>query len=292
VADCTIGSSAHPLVVFSHGMAGHQHQYFSLVSDLVASGAIVLAVEHTDGSAAFSRKPPANCTAHGQGAPVPLKALPCKPGQPGESLFRFDQLYKTRVPEALAALDFLRTGGAHATLLAGSADNDLTLRHMMACTADPSRPLKVGLVGHSFGGATVAAAAMSLAEHERALEQVSGVVAFDMWHVPSQGFPIIARPIRARLPRALFMDSEEWTRDDQARRRVVEVAAAWGPRGSRVWTQGTDHLTPTEAAYQFKVPLVRKPYKYQDDRRQTTLWAHQALGVLRDGIANGVGNRE
>jgi platelet-activating factor acetylhydrolase len=40
-----------PLVIFSHGLAGSRTAYSQLCSEMAASGRVVLAIEHRDGTA-------------------------------------------------------------------------------------------------------------------------------------------------------------------------------------------------------------------------------------------------
>jgi hypothetical protein len=279
-----LGGKQHPVIIFSHGMAGHQHQYISFISDLVATGAIVYALEHTDGSAAFARRPPHmptdTCPVHsGFGVELERLSAKAKKGTGAEAVFRFCQMYQVRVPEILSAITFVQQGGLHRAL------NCTDAAVQMARVRYPP----VGLVGHSFGAATVAAATLAIAERGVALRWLTYTIAFDHWHVPTNGLELIAQALHERekalnkrlLSPIHFIDSAEWVKREASRQRAHAIAAAWGNWASYQWTSRSDHLTLTEVSEQFPfIPGIRDVASV-DDRLQKALWAMIVLDKIR-----------
>lgn len=131
----------YPLALFSHGLGGSRHAYSTLCLDLSSHGVVVVAVEHTDGSAA--------------GTWVRDRWVGYERGVGGG--FRARQL-EERVGDLRAAEEAMRSGGWEADMEFGEILED-----------------GVWMVGHSWGGATGVEVA------SRWGDRVKGVVAVDAW---------------------------------------------------------------------------------------------------------------
>ena len=159
-----------PLVIFSHGMYGCASSYSALCAEIASHGAVVVALEHKDGSAVYSETDDGDVTGHVN-------------GQDTE-----DQVDR-RVDEIGAVLECVNDVVAEAQRGERGAVRDLSSSIEELPTVDTSR---VAFVGHSFGGATALRAAAKLEREGRstsaaagaprkAAPSVSAVVALDPW---------------------------------------------------------------------------------------------------------------
>lgn len=259
-----LGTDAHPVVIFSHGLAAHRHFYSSLIMDLVALGAIVIAVAHCDGSAAFALDPK-----HSDAAmPDDFHAVqytPTPSSTAAEVRLRCRQMHDRRIPELQRIITFTQSP-------------ELSKILGLSPRSPSAAPIRPALVGHSFGAATVVGTALK----ESLLRRVSAVVAFDFWSVPSQWIlnELDTLELKTVLPPLSFVDSLEWHRWDVNREMEVDITRRWTSPCSRRFNHGTDHLTLTDAPYLFKAPFIRMWFKTADDRRQTALWASSAFTMV------------
>lgn len=53
-----LGTAKHPIIIFSHGIAGHSRAYSAYCCELASMGAVVIAPTFTDGSAIFTKTSP------------------------------------------------------------------------------------------------------------------------------------------------------------------------------------------------------------------------------------------
>ena len=136
-----------PLVIFSHGLWGCAASYSGLCGELASHGAVVVAMEHKDGSAVYSE------TDDGEALPF---TPPAKDASGDDSAGR-ERQQRQRVAEVRALLDGMDEVAARA------------LRH---AKVDRRR---VALVGHSFGASTALRVATELGAC------VKAVVASDPW---------------------------------------------------------------------------------------------------------------
>lgn len=288
-----------PWIVFSHGLAGHCRLYSSLAMDMAARGAIVIVMEHQDGSSCFTRDvhnaADETCT--------PLKPCPAPAGSPQERQFREEQL-QHRVKETEAVLRMIAAGDMfHALCLTQEDITDVGHR----C---PGGVPQVALVGHSFGGATVLSTAVGLCTQNPRDESLKGlhvhaVTAFDAWHLPLQ-YTTLARirelcrydrnvnaedPPR-QLPHLLLLESESWERWSPSASFQRELIAAYQgaadapqhvsskadaiPSVSREVTFGTDHMSCCDIAVLSPV-LNRKHAGKVKPRQLITNWARRVL---------------
>jgi len=165
--------SSFPVVVFSHGLGGSLEMYTQLCRNLASHGFIVFAMEHEDGSASFARS--------GVDGKRIYYDRPDNTPYSKDKVLKFrGPMYEKRIGEVKNLLDYLyslRTtgdGDGAGSNVAGSSRNtivgdgdydesnallathiDQTLASLMA-VADLSSG--VSLLGHSFGGTTVALA--------------------------------------------------------------------------------------------------------------------------------------
>lgn len=265
-----VGTATHPVIVFSHGLGAHRHLYSSLAMDLAALGAIVVCVQHCDGSSCFAlaRSTDRAATTIDDFKPVPFLPVPKKKAVPGreirqtpEQQLRQRQLIECRIPELSAVISRIHSGEL--------------LPALGFHTCKSINPIRPAVMGHSFGGATVVGAAIK----DALLQRISSVVALDFWSVPSSWMrdKIVSMPMRQLLSPLLFLDSQEWHMWAANREMENDIGMLWGKRCARRWTQSTDHLSMTDAAFLFNIIFARKWYCSADDRLQTALWAAQAF---------------
>ena len=185
-----------PLIVFSHGLAGHRNMYAVLCSALASQGYIVAAMEHRDGSASCASVVDADGVAR-------HKAYVHT--EPPNFDWRREQI-AVRTRELDAAIAALSSPAPPKNVFPGSTFDASTLRGAV----DVSR---LTAMGHSFGGATVVAAMRSNTAIRR-------VVLLDPWVEPfgacAEGVGGATHPLRAaaaaKLP-TFVMNSHRWGAD-------------------------------------------------------------------------------
>ena len=136
-----------PVVVFSHGLAGCADMYVQLCRCLASFGYVVVALEHEDRSGCFATAPPAVVGTAGE----VLAYL-----SPDDTPYSRAKVLDFRAPFLARRMSEMR--GVLAALNAPLAEGSEALRAAWAA-ADGGT---VHLVGHSFGGATVALTAQEL----------------------------------------------------------------------------------------------------------------------------------
>jgi len=165
LAKATGSSSKHPLVIFSHGLAGTRHTYTQYCSALASQGYVVLAVEHRDGSAPAVTLPPAP-PVNGRTTPtkqeqrvlgyIKKDEIAWEGGEKG-SLERFRTLQLEmrvrEVYEAYQSFGRVVQGDSSEAIL---EPIDAALRQQWAGSLrDQVDMSQVQLTGHSFGAGTV-----------------------------------------------------------------------------------------------------------------------------------------
>lgn len=213
------GVTPRPLVFFSHGIAGFPHLYTTLLMEMAASGALVAAVTHMDGSASFCR----DAASHVE---VPLDtALPW-------TLEAREAQLNVRVKETRLTLERLQSGALLREL--GYAEGEI--KKYLA-----SKP-SVTLVGHSFGGSTMMATALET--KDAAATEVrgaagpfyTGVVALDPWPLPLKGSfmkSLRAGTARYDIPTQIHV-SEAWMRDKKVFPQLTTIFTVIFESGARV----------------------------------------------------------
>ncbi|CAK0779417.1 hypothetical protein CVIRNUC_004768 [Coccomyxa viridis] len=132
------GSEQHPVVLFSHGISGIRTSYSGICTELSSAGFVVLAVEHADGTAAAVR------LAGGAGHKYYTGWL--------SEAERMDQT-RYRMRELVTAHGLLATMGEGRLLQGLSLGSGLDARSAFAGRLQMGC---VALMGHSYGGASVA----------------------------------------------------------------------------------------------------------------------------------------
>ena len=194
-----------PLVVFSHGLYGSSAGYSALCSEIASHGAVVLAMEHKDGSAIYSETDDGDASGYQFGQDTSVQT-------------------ERRVTE-------LRGVVACAQQVASLAHEGLQVNAR-----------SVSLVGHSFGAATALCAAAEMQRGGARSPQVRGVLALDPWikgfdaESGQQGAP--AAPTLACLTQSMFYPENE-----RALGAVLRSIAARTPAQPVLYTEalGTRH---------------------------------------------------
>ncbi|KAJ3057737.1 Platelet-activating factor acetylhydrolase, partial [Rhizoclosmatium hyalinum] len=166
--------SEMPVVVFSHGLVGHQTAYSQLVGTLASRGFLVLALEHRDGSAAASGRN--NYAEH-----IHYAKPPGRDGTPPAIEFRKTQLEHRiqEVNEAFQLLKSLNSGNKFKNLI-GSEVPDLTGR------LDLNHSV---LMGHSFGATTV------IGTLQQPTHPFSAGIVLDPWTYPLRALTPVSTPL-------------------------------------------------------------------------------------------------
>ncbi|KXZ55905.1 hypothetical protein GPECTOR_2g1456 [Gonium pectorale] len=296
------GSKLMPVVIFSHGLAGTRNAYSSICIDLASRGYVVMALEHSDGSASVARlpRPPPDLPAAAAATAAASSAGPASQGGLGGagdkvaqtaaateadgaastaaaagsrggravdgttpddggggagrvygsrhgSEWRFygglgdkmEQLRKTRhrVAEVEAAYQLLAS--LHEGRATGVQELPAGWAEGLRGRLDLSR---AAVIGHSYGGATAAAAAAQL-------PCFAAAVSLDpWWDCFEDSWPVLAGFSNPRGPPLLVIGSEDWNTPNAEGRmkcgganqeRALAAAAAGGggavllvPRGS------------------------------------------------------------
>lgn len=180
-------SSTYPVIIFSHGVGGTRSTYSVLCAEMASQGFVVLAVEHTDGTASC-----VHCA--GKGGWRNYSGFGKGEVQHAKLAWRMRE-----VETAVRLLESLNQGtlsSEHCQLAGGAAASTFLQGRLNL--------KEVALVGHSFGGATVTAAAAGDL-------QFRAVVALDPWWpaVPPQS-PALER-WKTHTP-LLVIGSDAWNK--------------------------------------------------------------------------------
>ncbi|PPQ64631.1 hypothetical protein CVT24_008368 [Panaeolus cyanescens] len=256
-----------PLVIFSHGLAGGRTVYSQYCSRLAASGRIVLAVEHRDGSGTACMPRSWNQ----QGRSEPRTVLYIK--EADIHLDDSDKIDEHPIPLRGHQLTFRRheiyiTYSAFSRLLRNDFDLELDTidgspfpKKSWIQTNVQGKPRvnfssNIVLAGHSFGGCTVLSLLSTSPLEGYPALPVSQAVMLDPWLEPlpspgpapfscqsdeqevtkvmsSAGDELKPLPIH---PRMLVINSETFTIWKDHFARLQEVVAHWEPNGGHIMT--------------------------------------------------------
>jgi len=213
-----------PVVVFSSGLLGCLEMYTQFGRELAAAGAIVVLVEHEDGSGSYAEDA---CT----GEVLRPQPPPRNYSGSRRELIRWRRPFlRKRVEELRQVVDFVRqtAGGVVKSAHQGAVEDEgHGLLFDLMSLADPSAVI---LAGHSFGTASVL-----LALQQGLAGVVRGALLYDPWLAP---VPDRAINAGVPVPYAIFL-SGEWAgyshevariRALGRRRKAVAVACVAGTR--------------------------------------------------------------
>lgn len=195
-----------PVVVFSHGNSGLPAMYWSLISNLVQAGHIVVCPEHNDGSAAIVQLHDGSTFLY-EHPDEKFSEVSAKERSTLQYKWRRQQL-KRRVAEATASMDWILSTVADKSSRWYQAGNTKQLAY----------------VGHSFGGATAVVAA----EQDT---RVSVCVAFDCWAEASG--PIDPKMLSSGINRCptLLVQCEAWVGGEVEKLLHAHLLMPWEKQG-------------------------------------------------------------
>jgi len=158
-----------PVVIFSHGLAGNCELYTKFCSDLAASGHIVLAVEHGDGTASYAED-------EESGEKIPYRGPPNGMPYTREKVAEFRKPFlEFRKQEIKEILNFIRQPREHGFQGLLGTKEEVVLEIFDAAQTD-----KIWLSGHSFGGAST----FVVGQDEELHEYFQGLILLDLWPFP------------------------------------------------------------------------------------------------------------
>ncbi|KAJ7068452.1 platelet-activating factor acetylhydrolase, isoform II-domain-containing protein [Mycena amicta] len=264
-----------PLVCFSHGLGGSRTAYSQICSELAASGRVVLAIEHRDGTSPACTSRNGRTVLYyrehdlvfseGTAGVLPLRTE--------QLAFRHQEVY--RIYDAFCA--FVNDG----VVLEGLKGEEVDLQSWIP--SSNGIPLvkcdDFTLAGHSFGGCTVFSILSSPPCSPSSPLPVTKALVLDPWlePLPSPG------PIPTHAPsslRLLVINSQFFTLWKDHFTRVLEVVKTWDTDAGKLLTLvGSVHHSFSDFPV---LPLVRKRTAETLMDRITTL----SLGFLDDALDN------
>ncbi|KAK1233311.1 hypothetical protein PQX77_003537 [Marasmius sp. AFHP31] len=241
-----------PLVIFSHGLGGSRTAYSQICSRIAASGRVVLAIEHRDGTATSCQT--RSWDADGKCTQKPIFYLPKDDALPDETRtephpLRTDQLL-------VRHHEVYHTFQVFSRLVSGDTDTGLEIENGGRLTPAnwlrrmdgkvPVRLDRMCLAGHSFGGCTVFSILSSKPPEGYSDVPVSHALIYDPWlePFPTPGpLPVLADKMdgakpRDDLPRMLVMNSEPFTRWDDHFSELQTAVRKWGPEARLLTLDG------------------------------------------------------
>lgn len=150
-----------PVIIFSHGLFGTLDMYKTLCGGLAASGFIVVALEHEDGSAMFAETQ--------DGKDVPRQTAPKGFEYKRDNVIEFRSTFLAKRMDEVKNVLHALSNKSTASL------NDSLVQDIVA-NADMNR---LYMAGHSFG-----ATACTLLLHEKPDIKFKGAVILDVWAFP------------------------------------------------------------------------------------------------------------
>eukprot|EP00927_Polykrikos_kofoidii_P072114 TRINITY_DN68268_c0_g1_i1.p1 TRINITY_DN68268_c0_g1~~TRINITY_DN68268_c0_g1_i1.p1 ORF type:complete len:395 (-),score=46.41 TRINITY_DN68268_c0_g1_i1:50-1234(-) len=265
-----------PIVVFSHGLWGSCEMYTQLCREIASHGAIVIAVEHEDGSASFA--------VNGEtGEAIPYVK---PPPDVDDATFRRPFLERrckdyeniARAVKSMVAANAAVAPSSAADGTGKSHEASVALASVLGC-GDPER---VVLVGHSFGSSGALRYFQSLVD-QRAPSPYCGAVLLDTWTkaLPEQD--------TSRSPGVRFalLLSEGWGRDGS-----LKLASACGEDAlAASVVKGTVHQWVSESGYFMPRWMLRKmkiigPGEFTRAHQTTMKATWAAIDALCGGVTS------
>jgi hypothetical protein len=277
------------IIILCHGMAGHSHCHtkfaLELLNELPGGAGVVICPNFADEST-FALLGGADHRTNQQHSPnhavefvdskwaINLKEQPCD-----EFIaWRETQLAK-RVHQVDCVMKWIgdKKNGLAAALFPG--DTKLQVDFLKKHTVEGK--VEIRLVGHSFGGSTViAAAGMNRIDGNGAV-RVQSVVALDVWMAPLSKIFVEAEEKNKsggeKLPPLLLIDSEHWERFKVNKSWEERLMKIWNGNANRIWTAGSDHYTLLDMCF-FVPSNSRLPYtKKENDSSNINEWATKSM---------------
>ncbi|KAK0468154.1 platelet-activating factor acetylhydrolase, isoform II-domain-containing protein [Desarmillaria tabescens] len=265
-----------PLVIFSHGLGGSRTAYSQICSRIAASGRVVLAVEHRDGTApaCITREWSTDGTRtlrvvrYLQEKDVRWEQEPSS-----DSLYplRRDQLMLRKHEVYLAHSVFSSLIRKDENLLLETIDGTAIDWDSWWAREDEAETVQcmenITLAGHSFGGCTIFHILSTEHPEWAAPIPVTNTLIFDPWLDPLP-FPSPGRPSedpkvicfedamkrKISLPRLLVINSEKFTLWKEHFERLENIVRSWGADGSLLTLVRARHESFSDFPL---LPLVR-----------------------------------
>lgn len=217
-------SKKFPVVLFSHGLGGSIEMYTELCRQVASNGLIVVAMEHEDGSACFAETEegkrivydkPANDIASASGSSTsPASFNGNEETSPvlsseRDTVINFRKPFVAhRVKETIQAMQYVQGGWKTETGGRNAERDDLFIQVLESIDVNKG----IALLGHSFGGASLAQTAMELQrqKHHDLLNQINSLSMLDPW-VYALDRQSVRKGVPPSIPSISIM-SEEWSR--------------------------------------------------------------------------------
>jgi dienelactone hydrolase len=204
-----------PVLIFSHGNSGLPAMYWSMVSNFVQAGHIVVCPQHNDGSAATVRLEDGSSYDYEDPETKFADVTDAEKRKALQDTWRRQQLER-RVAEATASMDWIL-----------SCATDSSSRWYQVADTE-----QLAYVGHSFGGATAVVAA------ERD-SRAKVCVAYDCW--AGTAAPIDPKMLRSGIRRCptLLVQCEAWTGGEVDKTLQAHLLTPWEKQGhpaNLMWT--------------------------------------------------------
>ncbi|KII94903.1 hypothetical protein PLICRDRAFT_47906 [Plicaturopsis crispa FD-325 SS-3] len=265
-----------PLVLFSHGLGGARTSYSQICSRLAASGRVVLAFEHHDGTGPMFMNSNGETRLYLQDTDIVWGKDTSSDSDSNTLPLRTDQLTLRRHEISLAYSAFLALSKHDPKSVDGKAPSDLRTwgdapvdwgswgASRVQCDED------VALSGHSFGGATVLSILSNPPAHDHIHIPVTKALVLDPWLEPiaSPGPSPYAASSSAgetqlqNMPRMLVINSEGFTLWKDHFERLKGVVNGWGPAARLVTVVHARHAAFSDFPL-LPIPFMRKPAAYK-----------------------------
>eukprot|EP01113_Clastostelium_recurvatum_P048831 TRINITY_DN8967_c2_g1_i2.p1 TRINITY_DN8967_c2_g1~~TRINITY_DN8967_c2_g1_i2.p1 ORF type:complete len:531 (-),score=89.37 TRINITY_DN8967_c2_g1_i2:33-1472(-) len=182
----------YPVILFSHGLTGVPEIYSSLCEGLAGMGYIVVGIWHTDGSSPIVSLP-------GKRTGAPFTPMPKGLNKKQEKDFRHAQLLH-RVGDVSSAVDQLKALNAGDEVTVPAKTPKLAAKKLRQTAGNLKGRMDlergIGIVGHSFGGATAYASCLGV-------QGVTCGVGLDSWLIPLNESQFLDSDSRYHVVRSL-----------------------------------------------------------------------------------------
>ncbi|KIY74180.1 hypothetical protein CYLTODRAFT_341028 [Cylindrobasidium torrendii FP15055 ss-10] len=285
--------NAWPLVIFSHGLGGSRTAYSQICSRMAATGKVVIAIEHRDGTSPCcitnrydaDGKPTPEVVYYLQEEKLhrPVKHDEYLPLRQEQLQFRCHEVHAT-YSTFLSLLQAPGSGPHAVRLVDGSPVNQEDW------TSDDGKPLveamrDVTMAGHSFGGCTAFHVLSTLPPEHAARIPITKMLIYDPWldPIPSPGpRPLDIHKIEAHrrvtssseetlaggdtktLPELVVINSEQFTLWTEHFERLDGVVKTWGPKSTFVTLAGSSHAQFSDFLTLPFVPKRKRGMKIMD----------------------------